>query len=150
MNKQQLLKEIYDLYNHNLLCYSADYLMNAPKKEYEEKWKEQKEKIKLLDEIIADEKLREDERGLSLSKEIITRMYRDTNYYIKNSNKGTLAGTKNLEDAKRYADKFKQEYMKDKLNNKLEVFVFDKKGNKLYQAKSKQNLKEDEDTEEMD
>ena len=41
--------------NHNLLCYSSDYLMNIPKKQYVKEWKETQEKIKLVDELIEQE-----------------------------------------------------------------------------------------------
>ena len=56
MNKIDLLKEFKDMLCHNLLCYSSDYLMNNPKKQYVKDWEETKEKINLIDEIINDEK----------------------------------------------------------------------------------------------
>ena len=46
---------------------------------------------------------------MSFSKEQILRMYPNTQYYVKDSNGGLLAGTMNLEDAKKYADKFKKQ-----------------------------------------
>ena len=41
--------------NHNLLCYSSDYLMNTPKKQYVKEWEKTQEKIKLVDELIEQE-----------------------------------------------------------------------------------------------
>ena len=55
MNKIDLLTEFKDKLNHNLLCYSSDYLMNIPKKQYVKEWKETQEKIKLVDELIEQE-----------------------------------------------------------------------------------------------
>lgn len=56
MNRVDVLNEYKDMLNHNLLCYSADYLMNTPKKQYVKDWEETKEKISIIDEIINDEK----------------------------------------------------------------------------------------------
>ena len=61
MNKIDLLKEFKDMLCHNLLCYSSDYLMNKPKKQYVKDWEETKEKISIIDEIINDEKRIESE-----------------------------------------------------------------------------------------
>ena len=61
MNKIDLLKEFKDMLCHNLLCYSSDYLMNNPKKQYVKDWEETKQKISIIDEIINDEKEREHE-----------------------------------------------------------------------------------------
>lgn len=82
---------------------------------------------------------------MSFSKEQILRMYPNTQYYVKNSNGGLLAGTMNLEDAKKYADKFKKQDRDDKLNNHLEIFVCDRNGQKLYIAEDiKENSEEEE------
>lgn len=48
-------------------------------------------------------------------------MYPNVQYYVKNSNGGLLAGTVELEDAKKYAEKYKKEYLLDSLNNHLGV-----------------------------
>ena len=55
MNKIDLLTEFKDMLNHNLSCYSSDYLMNTPKKQYVKEWEKTQEKIKLVDELIEQE-----------------------------------------------------------------------------------------------
>lgn len=55
MNKIDLLTEFKDMLNHNLLCYSSNYLMNTPKKQYVKEWEKTQEKIKLVDELIEQE-----------------------------------------------------------------------------------------------
>ncbi len=54
MTKLELLVELYDRQKYNLTCYSADYLNTKPKKGYEAQYKEHKEKVMLLEEIIGD------------------------------------------------------------------------------------------------
>jgi len=56
MTKIDLLDEVLDLQNHNLLCYSTNYLMDEPKKGYEAEFNKTLEKIRLLGEIKADYK----------------------------------------------------------------------------------------------
>lgn len=56
MNKIDLLKEIMDMLNHNLLCYSSNTLMTKPKQQYIKEWELTQEKISLLEEIIEDVK----------------------------------------------------------------------------------------------
>ena len=82
---------------------------------------------------------------MSFSKDQILRMYPNVQYYVKNSNGGLLAGTIELKDAIKTADKFKKEYMEDRLNNHLDVFVYDKKGDIIYTAgNTKEKLEEEE------
>ena len=59
MTRMQLFKEMYEMVCHNLLCYSQDYLMSKPKTEYIKQWKTENEKVKLLQEIISEEKQKE-------------------------------------------------------------------------------------------
>ena len=54
MNKIDLLKEFEETLYHNLLCYSENNLMNKPKEKYDDEWKETREKIGLLKEIMKD------------------------------------------------------------------------------------------------
>ena len=56
MTRMQLFKEMYEIVCHNLLCYSQDYLMSKPKAGYSKQWKKESEKVKLLREIISEEK----------------------------------------------------------------------------------------------
>lgn len=60
MNRVELLKEFEDMLNHNLFCYSADYLMNTPKKQYVKEWEETKEKIDILKDLIKQEEQEKD------------------------------------------------------------------------------------------
>ena len=150
MNKIDLLKEFKDMLCHNLLCYSSDYLMNNPKKQYVKDWEETKEKISLVEEMIEEnkQKIKREVIDISFSKEQILRMYPNVKYYVKNSNGGLLAGTVDLDEAKKYAEEYKKEYLEDSLNRHLGVYVYDKQGNNLYVAKGK-NF-ENEETEEFE
>ena len=150
MNKFEVLKEYKEMLTHNLLAYSYDYLMNKPKKQYVKEWEETQEKISLIEEIMEDNKqiVKEEVRSISFSKDQILRMYPNMQYYVKNSNGGLLAGTVELDDAIKFAEKYKKEYLQDKLNNHLGVYVYDKAGKNLYVAKGK-NL-EIEETEEFE
>lgn len=56
MNKIELLQEYKEQEEYNLHCYSnKNYLEDKPQKGYEEEWKNHKEKIKLIKEMISDE-----------------------------------------------------------------------------------------------
>ena len=59
MTRMQLFKEMYEMVCHNLVCYSQDFLMSKPKAGYTKQWKEENEKVKLLQEIISEEKQKE-------------------------------------------------------------------------------------------
>ena len=85
---------------------------------------------------------------MSFTQEQILRMYPNTKYYVRNSNGGLLAGTIELDDAKKYAEEYKKEYLQDSLNNHLGVYVYDKDGKNLYVAKGKDI--ESEETEEFE
>lgn len=144
MNRLQLLKEIYEQECHNLLCYSADYLMSEPKAGYDEEWKKEQEKVNLLNEMIAEEKQKMKGKNMSFTLDQILSMYPDTQYYVRNSNGGLLAGTRNFIKAKEYADEYKKEYLKDPLNKHLGVYVYDKQGNNVYLARAQKNCKNEE------
>lgn len=136
MTRMQLFREMYEMFCYNLLCYSESYLMDKPKVGYTKQWKKENEKIELLKELIEEEKNR----------------YKDPNiqYYVKNSNGGLLAGTFRLEDAKKSAEEYKKEYLKDTLNNKLNIYVCDKQGNNIYVAEGKKSCIKNEETEELE
>lgn len=80
----------------------------------------------------------------------ILRMFPNTKYYVRNSYGGLLAGTMDLEEAIKYADEYKKEYLEDSLNNKAKIFVLDKQGNKVYEASGKQTNVKNEECEEME
>lgn len=85
---------------------------------------------------------------MSFSLDQISKMYPDIQYKVRNSNGGLLAGTVDLEDAKKYAEKYKKEYLQDSLNRHLGVYVYDKQGNNVYVAKGKEA--KSEETEEFE
>ena len=58
MNRLQLFKEIYEIFNHNLLCYSENHLMQKPKVGHIKEWKKEQEKVKLIRKLIIEEKQR--------------------------------------------------------------------------------------------
>lgn len=66
MNRLQLFKEMYELSTHNLLCYSQNYIMTKPKKGYIKEWKKEQEKVKLLQELIAEEKHKKEENNIEI------------------------------------------------------------------------------------
>ena len=150
MTRMQLFKEMYELSCHNLICYSQNYLMNKPKSGYVKQWNKENEKVKLLQELISEEKQKEEMKNMSFTQEQILKMYPNTQYYVRNSNGGLLAGTIELQDAKKYAEKYKQEYLNDSLNNQLEVYVYDREGKNVYIAKGNENNIENEETEELE
>lgn len=146
MNRLEVLKTFRELLNYNLLCYSENYLMSKPKKEYIEEWESTQERLNIIEEMIVEE-----ERGkMSFTQEQIIRMYPNVQYYVRNSNGGLLAGTVYLKDAKKYAEEYKREYLQDKLNNHVDVFVYDKHGHNIYVAKGIQNKTGQKETEEFE
>lgn len=58
MSRFEFLKEIKNMLYYNFLLYSENNLMTKPKKIYIQEWKETKEKISLIEELI-EEELRE-------------------------------------------------------------------------------------------
>lgn len=150
MNRLQLFKEMYEMSIHNLLCYSNDYLMTKPKPKFVQEWKREKEKVNLLKGMIAEEKQKGETNNMSFTRDQILRMHPKVQYYVRNSNGGLLAGTVKLDDAKKYADQFKKEYLSDSLNNHLEVSVYDKQGKNIYNAHGVRNITKNEEIEEFE
>ena len=58
MQRIDLLKEYYDREKNNVFAYSANYLMNSPKKGYEREFEAAVMKTELLEEMIAEEEKR--------------------------------------------------------------------------------------------
>ncbi len=56
MTRLEFLQEIEDMVNHNLLCYSKNYLMTEPKEQYKEEWQREREKSEIINQMIQDEK----------------------------------------------------------------------------------------------
>ncbi len=54
MSRHELLKDIFNTVSHNLYCYSEDTLMTKPKKEYEESWYKEKERLELIEELLEE------------------------------------------------------------------------------------------------
>ena len=135
LNKLELLSEMYEMTEHNLFCYSENSLMTKPKNKFIKEWNREKEKLELLKEMIEEEKQTMKAKNINFTQKHRLKMYPNTIYYVRNSNGRFLAYSIELEEAKRYAEEYKTEYMKDKLNNKVGVYVFDKEGKNLYVAK---------------
>lgn len=55
MSRYELLKDMFYTVSHNLYCYSEDTLMTKPKKEYEDSWYKEKEKLELIEELLEEE-----------------------------------------------------------------------------------------------
>lgn len=146
MNRLELLQEMYNMATHNLLCYSENHLMTKPKVEFAKEWKKEEEKVNLLEKMMEEEK----KKKMGFTKEGILNMYPNVQYYVVNSNGGLLAGTVELNDAKKYAEQYKKEYLEDSLNRHLGVYVYDKQGKNIYTARGIQNNIEDEEAEELE
>lgn len=58
MNKLQLLLEIKEQYVNNLLCYSSNNLMNAPKSDYINEFYNERHKLNLIEKMIEEEKIK--------------------------------------------------------------------------------------------
>lgn len=56
MNRSELLQEIFFQISHNVYCYSENASMTKPKKEYEESWHKEKEKLEIIEELMQEEK----------------------------------------------------------------------------------------------
>ena len=80
---------------------------------------------------------------MSFTLEQILKMHPNIQYKVRNSNGGLLAGTVDFEDAKKYAEKYKKEYLHDSLNKHMGVYVYDKDGKNVYVAKGKESLSEE-------
>ena len=70
ITRLELLKEVQDMVNHNLLCYSKDYFMNNAKEGHETEWEREKQKAELLEEMIGEEKRKESLKVKNKGKEL--------------------------------------------------------------------------------
>lgn len=70
ITRLELLKEVQDMVNHNLLCYSKDYFMNCAKEGHETEWERERQKAELLEEMIGEEKRKENLKIKNKGKEL--------------------------------------------------------------------------------
>lgn len=70
ITRLELLKEVQDMVNHNLLCYSKDYFMNSAKEGHETEWERERQKSELLEEMIGEEKRKENLKIKNKGKEL--------------------------------------------------------------------------------
>lgn len=54
MTRKELLEDYYEREMNNVFCYSATYLMNSPKKGYEQEWREARESVDILRELLEE------------------------------------------------------------------------------------------------
>ncbi|MDD2956679.1 MAG: hypothetical protein PHD67_10285 [Oscillospiraceae bacterium] len=52
MTYKELLEEYLDREHNNVFCYSANYLMDTPKKGYEKEFAEAVERVEMLETLI--------------------------------------------------------------------------------------------------
>lgn len=130
MNRIDLLKEFEDSLYHDLLSYSESNLMNKPKERFVKEWKETKTKIKLLGGLIEQQ---EELGGI------------DIFYMVKDERSEIIKSFFWLNQAINYADKKKEEYIKNCDNTRVWV---EKNGDTeiIYEAKgkTKQEVAEEE------
>jgi len=60
ITRLSILKEMQDRAWYDALCYSANYGMTKPKEGYEAQWKEAKEKARLIDQMVKEQKEKEE------------------------------------------------------------------------------------------
>ena len=53
MNIIDILKDYYEREMNNVFCYSANYLMNSPKKGCEQEWNDARERAEILRQELA-------------------------------------------------------------------------------------------------
>ena len=94
LNKIDLLKEFESTLYNNLLCLSENYLMNKPRTNFTKEWKETKEKIGLVKEIIKDEQ---------------KNIQKDIWYLVRNEEFDVLGNFCTLNQAIYFAEKKKKE-----------------------------------------
>lgn len=125
LNKIDLLKEFEETLYHNLLCYSENHLMNKPKEKFDNEWKETREKIGLLKEIMKD-----------VQKNIQGEIW----YSVRNENLDVLGSFNTLNEAIFFAEKKKKEYMRNYDNSKIWVEI-DGETEEIYVAKGMKEKK---------
>lgn len=108
MNKIELLKEFEGTLYHNLLCYSENYLMNKPKEKFIKEWKETKEKIGLVKEIM---------------KDVQRNIQENTWHLVRNEELDVLGSFYTLNQAIAFAEKKKKEYMQNYDSSKIWVEI---------------------------
>ena len=118
MNKIDLLNEFKDELYNNLLCYSENQLMVSPKYNYLKEWKETKEKIKLIEEIIRDEKERNGE----------------IEFIVRDEHCDLCKSFSWLQEAIEYAEKEKREYLRNYDDSKIWIHI-NGQDEKIYEAK---------------
>ncbi len=52
------LQECKEQIQHNIDCYSEGYLISKPKEEYRKEWLEEQQKLKIVDKLIENERLK--------------------------------------------------------------------------------------------
>lgn len=60
ITRLSVLKNMRDMAWNNVFCYSANYGMTKPKEGYEAQWKEAKEKARLIDQMVKEQKEKEE------------------------------------------------------------------------------------------
>lgn len=56
ISRLSILKELLEQTEHNVLCYSDNYLCSKPKKQYVKEWVRENKKVKIIKDMIKDEK----------------------------------------------------------------------------------------------
>lgn len=56
VSRLSILKELLEQTEHNVLCYSDNYLCSKPKKQYVKEWVRENKKVKIIKDMIKDEK----------------------------------------------------------------------------------------------
>ena len=118
MNKIDLLNEFKDKLYNNLLCYSENQLMVSPKYNYLKEWKETKEKIKIIEEIIRDEQERNGE----------------IEFIVRDEHCDLCKSFSWLHEAIEYAEKEKREYLRNYDDSKIWIHI-NGQDEKIYEAK---------------
>ena len=101
LNRLELLEEFYKQIEHNKYCYSKDSLMEIPKEEFKEEWNTENEKLKILQEMIEEEK--EIQRS-GINGDIV--------YTIMDSHGAGLTSVYDISTAIEKAEEYKRKYIR--------------------------------------
>lgn len=66
ITRLEFLNEIKDMINHNIMCYSNNYSLGEAKAGYENEFKKENKKLILIEELIREEKQKDEERNIPI------------------------------------------------------------------------------------
>lgn len=65
ITKLSILKDLKQNIEHNIFCYSENYLLTQPKNKYISEWKIENKKLKIVEQMIREERQKMKEKNKS-------------------------------------------------------------------------------------